>query len=319
MPSLSFGKYMLYLGKSILSAPFPAKRHPIKPYRHYLKRPPQTSSFVRENIAITRTVPDYTKHLLKKNKVEAIVLGSDQVWRYRYNAHYWDDMFLGFAKNYDCRKIAYAASFGLGEWDCPQERILKAKELIKQFNSISVREDTGVEICKNSLGVKAVNVLDPTLLLTSSDYDRFCKESDYSGKPYLATYVLDKSEEKAAYIEALAKARGLEIKEMTVRKSGLTIEKWLSAIKNAEFVVTDSYHGSIFSILFCKQFQSIINRGRGADRFITLFGRLGIEDRLIEPSVSLESIENQIDYQTVNIKLQKLREDSFSFLKSSLE
>lgn len=319
MPSLKFGRYLLYAGKALLCAPIPSKRHPIKPYRHYLKRPAVTDAFISDNIVVTKIVPDYTRRLLRKNKIDAIILGSDQVWRYRYNAHYWDDMFLAFAKDYPCHKIAYAASFGMEKWDCPKERLTEARELIKQFNAVSVREDTGVGICRNSLGVDAVTVLDPTLLLTASDYERFCFDPVPSQEPYLAAYVLDKSEEKTGLIEEVAKNKGLIIKEMAVYKSGLTIERWLSEIKNASFVITDSYHGSIFSVIFGKQFQTLINRGRGADRFITLFNKLGLEDRLIDSSGPLTMLDTKIDYSSVYPKLQLLREESMSFLKTALE
>ena len=319
MPSLKFGRYLLYAGKALLCAPIPSKRHPIKPYRRYIKRPAVTDAFIRDNIHVTKIVPDYTRRLLRKNNIDAIILGSDQVWRYRYNAHYWDDMFLAFAKDYPCRKIAYAASFGLEDWDCPQERMTEARELIKQFKAVSVREETGAGICRKSLGVDAVTVLDPTLLLTASDYEGFCIDPVPSQEPYLAAYVLDKSEEKSSFIEEFAKNKGLIIKEMAVYKSGLTVEKWLSEIKNATFVITDSYHGSIFSIVFGKQFQTFINRGRGADRFMTLFKRLGLEDRLIDSSGPLTMLDTEIDYSSVSSKLQMLREDSLSFLKSALE
>lgn len=318
LPSLSLGRYILYAGKGLLCAPFPSLRHKIKPYNHYLKRPPLIDSFVRNNIIHTKIISEYTKRLLRKKKIDAIVLGSDQVWRYKYNSHYWEDMFLSFAKNYNCRKIAYAASFGLDEWDCPQDNRVKSRELIELFDAVSVREDTGVEICKHELGIDAVSVLDPTLLLESSDYEIFCGEPNPEDVPYMATYILDMTDAKAAKIEAIAKARGLRIKEMTVSKTGIAVEDWLSTLKNASFVITDSYHGSLFSIIFEKQFLTFINNKRGATRFITLFSRLGLLDRLIEIDGVLEKLDNKINYSVVSNRLKELKEDSVAFLKKAL-
>lgn len=276
MPSLSFGRYILYAGKGVLCSISPSKRHPIKPYRHFLMRPSAIDSFVRDNIVLTKTVADYSKRLLEKNGIEAIIVGSDQVWRYSYNSHYLEDMYLDFAKDYPCKKIAYGASFGVEEWDYPDSRTAEVRDLVKQFDAVSVRENSAASFCRDILGIEAQVVIDPTLLLEASDYDMFCREPACGSAPYLAAYILDRTEEKDAFISETARERGLVIKEMTVSDSGLSIEDWLSTIKNANYVVTDSYHGCLFSILFGKQFKPFINKERGADRFRTLFDRLDL-------------------------------------------
>ena len=305
MPSLSFGRYILYVGKGVLCAFSPSKRHPIKPYRHFLKRPYVIDSFVKENIHLTKTVPDYTRRLLKRNEIEAIVVGSDQVWRYSYNSHYIEDMYLAFAQDYPCKKIVYGASFGVDRWDYPEVKAKEAEELIKRFDAVSVREDSSAFLCNENLGVEAQVVLDPTLLLESSEYERFCLKTSLLRKPYIAAYILDKNEEKEAFIQTTAKAQRLAVKEMTVSDSGISIEAWLSTIKDAEYVITDSYHGCLFSILFEKQFKVFVNKERGADRFTTLFGRLGI-------------IDGCIDYNKVTDRLKGYREQSIRFLSDNL-
>ena len=282
MPSLSFGRYILYAGKGVLCALSPSKRHPIKPYRHFLKRPSAIDSFVRDNIVLTKTVADYSKRLLEKNGIEAIIVGSDQVWRYSYNSHYLEDMFLDFAKDYPCKKIAYGASFGVENWDYPDNRTAEVRDLVKQFDAVSVRENSAVLLCKDIFGIEAQVVIDPTLLLEASDYDKFCREPACGNAPYLAAYILDRTEEKDAFITETARERGLEIKEMTVSEFGLSIEDWLSTIRNAAYVVTDSYHGCLFSILFGKQLKTFINKERGADRFRTLFDRLDSSEEGLE-------------------------------------
>lgn len=318
MPSLSFGRYLLYAGKTLVCAFSPSKRHPLKPYNHFLKRPESIDSFVSNNIETTQTVPDYTKRLLKKNRIEAVVVGSDQVWRYGYNSEHLDDMYLAFAKDYDCVKLAYAASFGVEKWTYSEKIANAARESIKQFKTVSVREDSAVDICREVLDVEAKTVLDPTLLLAAEDYLKLCEEPLPDEKPYLAAYVLDIKDEKNKYIEAVAAARGLAVKRMTVTDSGCSIEEWLSTIKNASFVITDSYHGSLFSIIFEKQFLTFVNRKRGADRFSTLFRRLNIMDRLIESPSASPVIDALIDYPSLRPVLDSLRDNSLLFLKENL-
>ena len=319
MPSLSFGRYLLYVGKALVCLPFPSLRHPIKPYRHYIKRPPRIELFVQKNINLTKTVPDYSKGLLRRHKIESIVLGSDQVWRFRYNSHYIEDMYLNFAKGYPCVKIAYGASFGIGEWDYPDDKTLLIKELIKLFNAVSVREESGVVLCREHLGIDAKIVLDPTLLLRASDYEVFCTPLDAESEPYLASYVLDMTDEKRTYIELLAKSMGLKVKRMAPSKTGVSVEEWLSTIRYADFVITDSYHGSLFSIIFGKQFQTIVNSDRGADRFQTLFNKLNLQKCLLYSVLKEPIIEELIDYYQVNSLLSELRKDSIAFLSDHLK
>ena len=318
LPSLSLGKYILYAGKGVLCAPFPSKRHSIKPYKHFLERPQPIDRFVRNNMSITRTIPDYSNHLLKKNGIEALIVGSDQVWRYSYNSHYLEDMFLDFAKDYPCRKVVYGASFGVETWDYPEKRAIRVRELIKQFDAVSVRENSGGALCREELGIEAVTVLDPTLLLCSSDYEKFCAPARSGEEPYLAAYVLDMTPEKSAYIKSVAKSKGLKIKEITVPSIEVSIEGWLTAIKNADFVITDSYHGSLFSILFERQFQTILNPKRGTDRFLTLFEKLHLPALLTDSPGVFSTHFEQIDYPSVSVSLSTLRKNSLSFLASSL-
>ena len=105
---------------------------------------------------------------------------------------------------------------------------------------------------------------------------------------------------------------------MTVTDSGCSIEEWLTTIKNASYVITDSYHGSLFSIILEKQFQSFINKKRGADRFYTLFKRLGIQDSLLDCVPATSVISGRIDYIHVQKRLTELQRDSLGFIKDYL-
>lgn len=318
LPSLSFGRYLLYAGKTALCTFSPKKRHPLKPYSHFIIRPPAIKPFIDQNITLTKTFADYSRRILKKYHIDALLVGSDQIWRYSYNSHYLEDMYLAFAKDYPCPKIAYGSSFGVEDWDYPDHRTAEVQELVKQFKSISVRENSGVSLCKRYLGVHAATVLDPTMLLTDIDYVKFCTAPPSGEQPYLAAYVLDMNDEKASYIKAVAEYNHLAVREMTISREEVSVEQWLTTIRNAAFVITDSYHGCLFSILFKKQFQAIINKERGADRFITVLDALGLRDRLLYDTKVEPAIIGPIDYKDIAIKLDILRNSSIQYLHDSL-
>lgn len=318
MPSLSFGRYLLYAGKWGVSSLLRGRDRPLKPYRHFLERPAAIDAFVQKEVSVTRTLSRYSATILKKNGIDAIIVGSDQVWRYAYNSQNFKDMFLAFAKDYPCRKFAYAASFGVDEWDCPNNMRPMVKRLERQFDSVSVREDSGAVLCKEHFGVKAEVVLDPTLLLSASEYEVFCKEPTSNDHPYMAAYVLDMNKEKEEYIENVARVKNLEIKYLSVSSKGVSIEEWLTILRNAGFIITDSYHGSLFSIIFKKQFRTITNRERGADRFSTLFQRLRLMEVLIDSADCKPDLSVVIDYDSVLASLRQLQDDSISFIRKSL-
>lgn len=314
MPSLPFWRYCLYAGKTFVCALIPSKRHPLKPYRHFLQRPEAIKQFVESHIAHTKTVASYSARQLSRYGIEAIIVGSDQVWRYKYNNEIIEDKYLAFAKDYDCLKIAYAASFGVDNWDYPEEVTLVVKDLVRQFNAVSVRETSAAVLCRDILGIEVPVVLDPTLLLTREDYLPFCTSVQVSSGPYMASYVLDEDERKQDMINCFAKEHGLSVKKITVSDHGCSIEEWLSTIRNAEYVITDSFHGSVFSILFGKQFYTFDNRGRGGDRFYTLFSALGLMCRLLDDSAT-SFPDGRIDYTVVDSRLDSMRAKSLEFLK----
>ena len=227
---------------------------------------------------------------------DAVIVGSDQVWRPKYNSRI-KEMFLDFCKKKEhFKRIAYAASFGVDNWEYTPKQTRVCAKLAKKFDAISVREESGVKLCKEHLNVDAAWVLDPTLLLTEEDYLPICEEVPVCNEKYLAVYVLDENESVTATYEKEAAARGLIVKKFYAdSKSTLTVPEWLSMFRDAAYVVTDSFHGVAFSIIFRKEFKCICNKGRGTARF-----------------ESLLSIYN-------SGKLEEMREFSINWLKKALE
>jgi len=276
-----------------------------------------TSGFVTENIPLTAPVctPADLKALCEKERFEAVILGSDQVFRPSYFADFADCFSLGFLPP-NCTRIAYAASFG-GDRLCglknPADLKIHAANLAK-FKAISVRECDGVKLARECFGVYAHWVLDPTLLANKEIYDKFLS---HAPKHKGFAYILDPSPRSEAAIELLKKQSGLEIDEVNDRGNRIGIKVWLSAIADAEFVLTDSFHGCVFSIIFNKPFFVLVNASRGASRFSSLLGSFGLEDKALQDPKDAR-LDATIDWDGVNEALRRKREDSMKFLKTSL-
>lgn len=265
-PQFTFANCLCYWLKSFILF-FCGKRRPFLLERNPFKRDIIFSEFINRVINKTHTVHNYSEI---NNSFEVILVGSDQVWRPKYN-YSIEDMYLKFAEGHPIKRIAYAASFGVDNWEYTPKQTCVCSKLAKKFDAISVREESGVKLCKEHLGVDATWVLDPTLLLTKEDYLPICKEVPICNEKYLAVYVLDENEEVTATYEKEAAARGLIVKKFHAdSKSTLTVPEWLAMFRDASYVVTDSFHGTVFSIIFGKEFKCIYNKGRGAARFESL-------------------------------------------------
>ena len=129
--------------------------------------------------------------LVKEYALEALVVGSDQTWRAKYNRGRLFDMFLRFARDFTGKKIAYAASFGVDNWEYSKKQTAICTSLLQQFNAISVRETSGVTLCKEYLRLNAIAVLDPTLLIEREVYENLCVNIPLNKEKFLVAYVLD--------------------------------------------------------------------------------------------------------------------------------
>ena len=281
------------------------------------------TSFIRNNLNVSKEVrgTQQLKDLSKKLGLEAIIVGSDQVWRIESTRGADLNFFLDFAEGE--KKISYAASFGTDSWSGSSIESCMVKNLLSRFDSVSVREQSGVSLCKEVFGIQAKCVLDPTLLLDRSIYQSLGLK--VKSKATLATYILDSSDSKIEFIEKVASKLALKTnclyKGDKLLTTYLSVRKWLSSIMCADYVIVDSFHGMVFSIIFEKQFIVICNKKRGATRFISLLSQLGLEDRMIEDcNMDIDGLLSRvIDYKKVNVRLQALRCDSYAYLIGSLK
>lgn len=275
--------------------------------------------FIEEHISKTDVMWDYRRDTVRRYGLDAIVVGSDQVWRAEYNGGHLLDMYLRFASGEQIKKIAYAASFGVDQWDYSPGQTAQCRSLAQEMDAISVREESGVALCHDHLGVKAECVLDPTLLLDERGYESIIDSNWTTDEPYLAVYCLDITPEKEAFFNQLAADRGLTVRYFSFGwLARLSVQQWLAMLRNASVVVTDSFHGTVFSILFHREFYTLCNSGRGNTRMSGLLEKLGLQNRLLSEKAPDTSNAISIDWTEVDARLEEQREHSVSFLKGAL-
>lgn len=275
--------------------------------------------FIEQHIDKTRVMWDYKPSVVRRYQLDALVVGSDQVWRAKYNGSHLEDMYLRFAQGQNLKRVAYAASFGVDEWEYSAAQTTACAALAQQMDAVSVREASGVDLCRQHLGVEARWVVDPTLLLTADDYQPIIDADWNADEPYLAVYCLDITPAKEAFFNRLAKDRGVALRYFSAGwQTTLTVEQWLAMLNHATMVVTDSFHGTVFSILFGKDFYTMSNTQRGNTRITGLLEYLGLGHRLVSDSQPELSANGVIDWEDVNSRLQEKRSEGFEFLRQGL-
>lgn len=286
-----------------------------RPFHGWRLRKRKIGRFVKDNMSLTERVKKYDERIVKDMGAGAVIVGSDQVWREKYNKGVLEDMYLGFLEqNSQVRRIAYAASFGIDDVEeYTPEQIRRCGTLLKRFALVTVRENTGVDICARYFGVEAVQVLDPTMLLRKEEYERLCVEVPVVRTRFLAAYVLDASPEKKNIVREIAEQNNLEVRDFTADAgSSLSIEEWLAMFRDAEYIVTDSFHGTVFSIIFNKPFSVLANNVRGNARLDSLLSLTGLDSRRIKNMTDLKVTE--VTWDSVNVVWAKL----LSFSKKTL-
>lgn len=267
----------------------------------------------------------------QKANYDLVVVGSDQVWRPKYSPSIYN-FFMDFIKEED-KSIAYAASFGTDEWEFDKAQTKHCKDLIKRFDAISVREISAVRLCKEKLGVDAQLVLDPTMLITGDEYGKLLPNRKPQEEGRILRYILDDSKNNNDIINQVAtQLDKLIFTAQPARKLTDTnsdnmdeykypcVEEWIMSFRDADFVVTDSFHGCVFSIIFNKPFIAIGNKERGLGRFESLLTIFGLSDRLVlDNNIDIQAlVKKEIDWKEVNFRLIEYKAASMSFLKRSI-
>ncbi len=293
------------------------------------------SRFIMENMQVTELLT-WRNRLNRReiNKYDTFIVGSDQVWRPQYNDWQPNYFFEFIDKKKEVKRIAYAASYGVDLSEYAEELQLKCGRLLKQFDAVSVRETAGIKLTKDLFNVDAEFVLDPTMLLDKEDYNRIIDKYPIEiKKEGIMVYILDESERKKEIIQMISSKLNCEVnqvnkvKELSLKTCGNIdecviepIEKWIAEFRDCDFVITDSFHGTVFSLIYNKPFITIVNNSRGASRFESLLTKFNLQDRVIDESnySGIDMISSQIDFNSVNTKLIELREKSIDFLTNAV-
>lgn len=292
-------------------------------------------SFIDDNVKRSeklRRKSHFTK-AVKKYNLDAVIVGSDQVWRPMYTKNIYN-AFLDFCQNIKgIKRIAYAASFGVTEWEFNKKQTQKCTRLTKLFDAVSVREESGIALCREHLNVDAKHVLDPTLLLEKEDYIKLIKSEDCKSNGNMFCYILDNNAEIQQAIHKIEQKQGMKSFMVKAKKAGNHIpkgedindyvkpsaDKWIRAFVDAEMVFTDSFHGCVFSIIFNKPFWVIGNKERGNARFDSLLKLFDLESRRIDVSeINDINFTKPVDWVKVNSIKKEWQTKSIEFLKENL-
>ena len=268
---------------------------------------------------------------------DSFMLGSDQLWAPSYLKSIGYTFFLDFADK-DHKKIAFSTSFGHSTFTADKQVCETAGDYLKRFSAISVREKSGIDICRDSFGVEVQQVFDPVFLCPREKYDILtAKVNDPLPRKYLLCYVLDPTPEKEAAARRIAEREGLEIitilgmKEYSYAKDKwhtgrimpkVTSEQFLYYIKNCAFLMTDSHHGTCYGIIYHRQYVALANAARGKTRFETVASALELTDRVFDNPTDVltaEHIYEPIDYNKVDALLEKEKATALDWLKKALD
>lgn len=257
---------------------------------------------------------------LPKEFLTGYVCGSDTV--FAVPEFGFDD---GFYANYEAmrgRSIAYAASFG--DYDIPESDIPELRQKLQNFNSIGLRENDKLNLVKSLVTCSVDKVIDPTLLLTPEEYSPLIKDPGINRR-YLLLYSRRDNPKMQEFAESLAKNNGWEIVEISLNAKNADrhimrydagVEEFLGLVKNAEMVITNSFHGMIFAVQFRRPFY-IFSRNLCDIKITEILELFDTKDRLIADSVP--KCSTPIDYERVHARISKAREESLSILQQELK
>lgn len=288
-------------------------------YPSYLKKGIQFNKFMHYLNLEKPSFATNEEGIGRFTDADAYCAGSDQIWNSHWNEGVEKALFLDFVpKGKLC--FSYAASIGLS--NIPANEIDETKLLLDKFEFLSLREDKGVELVKELGRTDAVQCLDPTLLMSKEEWSQYADDS-YKGKEYVLTYNLHHDPEIDKCAKAIASKYHLQIRNISynwhdiIRHGHLdwcpTVEGFLGLIKNAKYVVADSFHATAFSIIFEKPFV-VITPEVASSRLSSLLKMLGLDDHNINKFTSLNVIEQPIDYIRVKSIIATKQRESISYL-----
>ncbi len=299
-------------------------------YAQFKRRVDRFNAFVAEEMPQTaKRYGGFADLQADPPSYDVYVAGSDQIWNpYIFEDKQFDPSFLlAFAK--EGRRISYGPSFAVSE--LPQDKAQQLKDYLEPFSALSVREKRGQALVERCTGRTARVVLDPTLLLRREDWARQANPPK-DNQPYILCYFVSDPGAAASYAKALSERTGLPIVQLAGARRKINgcrklvfdagPREFLGLFRNADYVVTNSFHGAVFSLQFGRPFFTSMSPKELANptdsRIYSLLSRLGCADRIIGLD-STAALDAAMDYDTINAKLEEARADSLSYLKAAVE
>lgn len=279
--------------------------------------------FLHKNFKLIGDFVRYEELADARLGLDAYIVGSDQVWNPTHIGGYDPAYYLEFAEA-GSKRISYAASIG-SDYINPKYKD-RMKNALSSFNAISVRERSIMAAVSELSGKPASLVLDPTLLLSRKDYDEIKVKSSIK-EPYILLYMIEKNPQVIALANRLSVSLGMPVVQRRPIK-GLTNElppfytadagRFLGLIEGASYVISNSFHGTVFSIIYGKPFVSMLHSDTGS-RIEDLLTELGLESHIVYDLADFEGLSSfALDNEAVGKKLETLRQSSIDFLKKSL-
>lgn len=272
---------------------------------------------------------------LAREKYSDVIVGSDQLWLpVNIVADYYT---LNWVPE-EINKISYSTSFGVST--IPKKYNEQYKKFLTRINYLSVREDTGLKLIKDIAGIDAKLVSDPTILLTREEWDEIAVKERIIKEKYILCYFLGSNIEHRKFAERLRDKTGLKIVSLNhadeyVRYSDIFADiipydigpkEWLNLIKNAEYVCTDSFHGTVFSLIYNKiffDFRRYNSKVKGStnSRIDSLLKIVGVgNERILDGTENVEKVlKYEIDFEKVNKKLDNYRKESKKWLLEAIK
>ncbi len=259
-------------------------------------------------------------------KVDCYIVGSDQTWNPDISKELYLAYFLDFGDE-NTRRLSYASSFGVKEWSFNNKSATEhIQACLEKFAVLSVREQDGADLCERTFHLRPIVVLDPSFL--NDRYDELTGK--IKEKNQIVCYKLNKTKDFFENVHYVKEKLGLPavLLNENYPKKGLKycfnpgVSKWLRAIGGAKFVITDSFHGAVFSIMFKRQFIVTLNRDSKDSRLVNLMRSMGLENYLVDNLVDLKYSEKwlkPIDYKKVEEKKKILVRESRNYLIDALK
>ena len=279
--------------------------------------PGNNISFLNKTTKIRLIENSYKE--IKRNDYDLLMVSSDQVWR-KGNYFYLDIGFLKFSHNWNIKKFIYGASMGLDFWafERKEDRILK--HLLKEFTGVSVREEGTMRLIENKLNIRPILVIDPTLLIDKKYYLNLIKDykNEYnSNDNYIFVYKIEEMPSMELFIKESVQKLKYKLYNCSIYDKD-SIKRFIYGIYNSKAVITNSFHGILFSIIFKKPFVAFNPENRGNERFNTLKDVYGLQKRIVsqnnQPNISLLTGPFDVDMKVFD----DLRSKSIDYLKKNL-